>query len=93
MNPWIVVPFLDYILYGEGLPVAGKWVSLRELKRRAGTVSAFSTSVRRILQRVADSYTEFFDDLVQLFSGRQVAKQFDSDISWWFCSRFPKFPF
>jgi hypothetical protein len=30
---------------------------------------------------VADSYTTLFDDIVQLFSGRQVAKQFDSDIS------------
>jgi len=33
------------------------------------------------MQRVADSYTELFDDVVHLFSGRQVERQFQSDIS------------
>jgi hypothetical protein len=30
---------------------------------------------------VADIYTELFDDMVHLFSGKQVEKQFKSDIS------------
>ena len=26
VNPWVAVPFLSYILHGQGLPPAGKWV-------------------------------------------------------------------
>ena len=81
INPWIAVPFLNYILYGEGLPVANKWVSLRELKDGRERYPLFHRQCEEPLKRVADSYTDFFDDIVQLFSGRQVAKEFDSDIS------------
>jgi hypothetical protein len=81
INPWIAVPFLNYILYGEGLPVAGKWVSLRELKDGRERYPLFQRQCEEPLKRVADSHTDLFDNLVHLFSGRQVAKQFDSDIS------------
>jgi hypothetical protein len=30
---------------------------------------------------VADTYTDLFDDIVHLFSGKQVERQFKSDIS------------
>jgi hypothetical protein len=33
------------------------------------------------MKRVADTYTDLFDDLVHIFSARQVEKQFESDIS------------
>jgi hypothetical protein len=33
------------------------------------------------MKQVADSYTPLFDDLVHLFDGKQVARQFKSDIS------------
>jgi hypothetical protein len=33
------------------------------------------------MKKVADTYTELFDDLVHIFSGKQVEKQFESDIS------------
>jgi hypothetical protein len=81
INPWIGVPFLNYILHGEGLPVANKWVSLRELKDGRERYPLFHRQCEEPLKRVADVYTELFDDIIQLFSGRQVAKQFESDIS------------
>lgn len=81
INPWIAVPYLKYILHGEGLPVANKWVSLRELSDGRERYPLFQRQCEEPLKRVADIYTELFDDIVQLFSGRQVAKQFDSDIS------------
>jgi hypothetical protein len=81
INPWIAVPFLNYILYGEGLPVANKWVSLRELRDGRERYPLFQRQCEEPLQRVADSHTDLFDNIVQLFSGRQVAKQFQSDIS------------
>jgi hypothetical protein len=30
---------------------------------------------------VADTYTDFFDDMIQLFGGSQVQRVYDSDIS------------
>ncbi len=81
INPWIAVPFLNYVLYGEGLAVAGRWVSLRELKDGRERYPLFRRQCEEPLQRVADVYTELFDDIVQLFSGRQVAREFESDIS------------
>jgi hypothetical protein len=33
------------------------------------------------MKKVADTYTDLFDDLVHIFSGRQVEEQFESDIS------------
>ena len=32
INAWVVIPLLNYVLYAQGLPVTGNWVSLRELK-------------------------------------------------------------
>lgn len=81
INPWIAIPLLNYILYGAGLPVAHRWVSLRELKDGRERYPLFQRQCEEPLQQVADSNPEFFDDLVNLFSGRQVSKEFDSDIS------------
>jgi hypothetical protein len=81
INPWIAVPLLNYILHGQGLPLTGKWVSLRELSDGRERYPLFQRQCEEPLKHVADTYTEFFDAIVQLFSGRQVARQFDSDIS------------
>jgi hypothetical protein len=81
INPWIAVPFLNYILNGQGLPLANKWVSLRELEGGRARQQLFQRQCEEPMQRVADIYPELFNDIVQLFSGRQVPQQFDSDIS------------
>jgi hypothetical protein len=81
INPWVVVPFLSYILYGKGLPVAGSWVSFRELKDGAERYPLFQKRCEEPMKRVADIYTNLFDDLVHIFSAKQVAEQFESDIS------------
>ena len=33
------------------------------------------------MKKVADSYPDFFSDLLHLFAGKQVKKHYDSDIS------------
>ena len=81
INPWITVPFLNYILYGEGLSVADKWVSLRELKTGRARHQFFQKQCEEPMKRVADVYPDLFNDIVQLFSGRKVSKHLDSDIS------------
>jgi hypothetical protein len=81
LNPWLVVPFLSYVLYGKGLAVSGNWVSFRELQDGQERYPLFRKRCEEPMKRVADIYTNLFDDLVHIFNGRQVAEQFESDIS------------
>jgi hypothetical protein len=81
INPWVAVPLLNHVLYGRGLVVSGNWVSFRELKDGKERYALFQKRCEAPLKRVADIYTDLFDDMVHLFSGKQVQKQFESDIS------------
>jgi hypothetical protein len=81
INPWVVGPFLCYILHGKGLTVSGNWVSFRELKDGQERYPLFQKRCEESMKRVADIYTNLFDDLVHIFSGKQVEEQFESDIS------------
>ena len=81
INPWVALPFLDYICRGQGLPVAGNWLSFRELKDGKERYPLFQKRCEMPLKQIADTYTDLFDDLVRIFGGKQVQKQFQSDIS------------
>ncbi len=81
INPWVAVPFLSYVLYGKGLPVSGNWASFRELKDGKERYALFQKRCEQTMKRVADIYTDLFDDMVHIFSGKRVEKQFESDIS------------
>lgn len=81
INPWVVGPLLIYVLNGKGLPVSGRWVSFRELKEGQERYPLFQKRCEEVLKTVADAYTDLFDDMVHVFNGRQVDKQFRSDIS------------
>jgi hypothetical protein len=81
INPWVVIPFLNYILHGEGLPVRGRWVSFRELTGGRAQYPLFQKRCEESIKRVADGYPDLFNDIVHLFSGQKVDPQFQSDIS------------
>ena len=81
VNPWVAIPFLHYVLHGEGLEPTGDWVPFRELKEGKERYPLFQKRCEKPLMRVADVYTDLFDDMVHLFNGRQVPEQFESDIS------------
>lgn len=81
VNPWIAAPFLDYVLNAQGAEPTGRWVSFRELKGGQDRHALFQKRCEAALQQVADNTTDLFDDMVHLFAGRQVAEQFQSDIS------------
>ena len=81
INPWVAGPFITYILYGKGLPASGNWASFRELKEGKERYPLFQKRCEEPMKKVADTYTDLFDDLVHIFSGRQVEEQFESDIS------------
>ena len=81
VNSWVAGPFFSYVLSGKGLPASGNWVSFRELKDGKERYALFQKRCEEPMKKVADTYTDLFDDLVHIFSGRQVEEQFESDIS------------
>jgi hypothetical protein len=81
INPWVAVPFLSHILYGQGLQVSGKWVSFRELRNGRNLYPLFQKRCEEQMKKVPDVYTPLFNDIVHVFGGKQVDKQFESDIS------------
>lgn len=81
INPWVAGPFLNYVLNTNGAPATGKWLSFRELTDGRERYPLFQKRCEQAMKRVADAYTEFFDDIVHLFGGQKVAREFQSDIS------------
>ena len=81
IHSWITGPFLDYIIDGAGKPVIGKWVSLRELKNGKDWYRFFVHKCEKPLKRVADTYTDLFEDMLHIFSGKRVANHYESDVS------------
>ena len=81
INAWVAGPFFDYVLNGKGLQPSGSWVSFRELTDGKERYPLFQKRCEEPMKKVADTYTDLFDDLVHIFSGQQVAQQFESDIS------------
>ena len=81
VNAWVAIPFLNYILYGTGVQPTGNWISFRELKDGKERYPLFRKRCEEAIKQIADRYTDLFDDMIHLFSGQQVEKQFESDIS------------
>jgi hypothetical protein len=81
INPWVAKPVLNYTLNGRGLVPTGRWVPFRELKGGKEWDNFFVKRCEEPLKRLADAYTEFFEDLVHIFNGRQVQNHYQSDIS------------
>ncbi|MBI4765124.1 MAG: DUF3786 domain-containing protein [Deltaproteobacteria bacterium] len=81
IHHWITIPVLNYIFDGAGIPVSGKWVPFRELKNGGTWGPLFNQRCEKPLKRVADIYTDFFEDMIRIFNGRQVENHYASDIS------------
>ncbi len=80
MLPWVIGPFLHYVLNCRGVPLTGEWVSFRELEGGAERYPLFQKRIEAAMQQLADRYTDFFRDMVELFQARQIVSPFDSDI-------------
>lgn len=81
VNSWLVAPFLTYILDGAGISPKESWISLRELKGGRERYPLFAKRTEEDLRKVGDNYPDLLDDMVQLFGGKEVERQFKSDIS------------
>ena len=81
VHGWLVIPVYSYILDGKGLEPAGKWVPFRELPGGKERFQLFERRSVGSLKRIADTYTDLFEDMVHLFNGKQVENHYQSDIS------------
>jgi hypothetical protein len=81
IHPWVTIPILSYIIDSAGMPISGKWVPLRELKNGKNWYRLFGQRCEKPLKRIADTYTDLFEDLIHIFNGRQVENHYASDIS------------
>ena len=81
VHTWVAVPVLNYVLYGDGKSVTGNWVPFRELNGGKTWYRLFGQRCEKPIKKVADTYTELFDDMVHLFGGSQVERAYESDIS------------
>ena len=81
VNAWLIIPLLNYVLEGGGVPLSGKWVPFRELRDGAVRSPLFQRRCEEPLKRLADHYPDFFADLLEIFDGKQVDNLFNSDIS------------
>ncbi len=81
VNPWVAAPFLSHILYGAGTAPSGDWVPFRELNGGKERNPLFQKRCEEPMKQLADNFPDFFDDIVHMFSGKQVAEEFESDVS------------
>ncbi|MGB9500174.1 MAG: DUF3786 domain-containing protein [Dissulfuribacterales bacterium] len=81
VNPWVAVPVLNYVLKGAGKQISGDWVPFRELKNGRSRAGLYHQRCENPLKKIADTYTDFFKDMLEIFDGHQVDNLFDSDVS------------
>jgi len=81
MNLWVQRPILDYALACQGAEPSGNWVAMRDLgKDGAEWARFFNQRCEKPLKKVADDYTELFEDMIQIFAA-EPAQEFDADIA------------
>jgi len=81
INAYMVVPALNYILKGSGKSPCGNWITFRELTGGPSRYAHYQQCCEKPLKRVADTYTDLFKDMLEIFDGKQIVSPIDSDIS------------
>lgn len=81
VNPWVAIPFLSYVLESKGIPLSGRWVTIREVKGGQDWANFFTYQCVEPMKKLADNYTDLFQDMIDIFNGKPVGKEFQSDIS------------
>lgn len=81
-NAWLMIPILNYILKGRGKEPTGRWLPFRELAGGQSWQPLFGQRCESDLKKLADSKTELFGDIVELFNGKRPdPSQFSADIA------------
>jgi hypothetical protein len=64
-----------------GKTPTGDWVPFRELEGGKERNPLFQKRCEEPMKQLADQFPDFFDDIVHMFSGKQVEEAFESDVS------------
>jgi len=72
VNTWVAAPLLKYIILGGHEPLSGKWVSYGELNRASSVAQYFDRRCEEPLRQIAQSHTDIFFDLINIFGGKSV---------------------
>ncbi|BBO75960.1 hypothetical protein DSCW_33770 [Desulfosarcina widdelii] len=81
INAYIAVPVLNHILNGSGKTPKGNWITFRELNGGPSRYAHFQQCCEKPLKQVADTYTDLFKDMLEIFDGKEIASHIDSDVS------------
>jgi len=81
INPWIAFPFMDYVLNSRGVKPTGTWVPFRELSGGKDRYRLFEQRCEKPLKKLADTFPNLFQDIMELFNGKEVENHYKSDIS------------
>lgn len=72
INKWVALPLLKYIIMGGNTPLSGKWVTFGELKKASTVTQYFERRCEEPLRQLAESHTDIFFDLINIFGGKSV---------------------
>ncbi|MEW6265370.1 MAG: DUF3786 domain-containing protein [Thermodesulfobacteriota bacterium] len=81
LHAWVAIPIMSYLLNGRGLKPQGRWATWRDLPGGREFEGLFLQRVQKPLAKVAAEYTDLLKDMLEVFKGVQVDREFDSDIS------------
>jgi hypothetical protein len=80
-HSWFSIPFLTYILSGQGRRVTGEWISFRNLKDGINWDPFFNEQCPLKLKLLADTHSELFGNLISAFGATTAEAYQGSDIS------------
>ena len=89
--PWLINPFICYVLNASRAPVIGEWISFRDIPAGWEYYPLFQKRAEEPLRQVADRYPALFNDIVSLFQGQETIGYQDADVSV-ILPVFPKLP-
>lgn len=81
INAYMAVPVLNHILNGSGTSPSGNWITFRELSGGPSRYAHFQQCCEKPLKQVADTHTGLFEDMLDIFDGKQIVSNIDSDVS------------
>ena len=80
-HAWFSIPFLSYIIFGQGKALAGEWVTFRNLKNGTSWDAFFDEQCTYKLKRLVDTHGELFGNLISAFGASTAQNYKDADIS------------
>lgn len=77
---WVQAPVLSYITNKTHQNITGDWITFREIEGGIDWQGLFTSRCEKPLQKLADLHPDLFEDLIDLFQGKQ-AEGFQADIA------------